>query len=230
LENNQQTKEIKIRNGEKMLKSIVPILLVLAVLLTACGGAEATPTMNPADVQGTAVAAAWTMVAMTQQSIPTATQLPPTETPSPTPLPTFTPPALASSGTPGTPTQNIFVGAPTSTSASSNSCLSVLNMGEAGPTKRVRIENTSGGIANLSLNLNPKNLFGQCGVLQYPNVGKNVKFIIEIPNGSWYAYAWITLPGGDSSTAEGSFYFGPSDATELNRLVIEENIIRLVGP
>lgn len=212
-----------------MLKSIVPILLVLAVLLTACG-AETTPTVNPADVQGTAVAAAWTMVAMTQQSIPTATQLPPTETPSPTPLPTFTPPPLASSGTPGTPTQNIFVGAATSTSASSDTCIKTLNKAEAGPTKRVRIENTSGGIANLSLNLTQKNAFGQCGALQYPNIGKNVKFIIEIPNGSWWAYAWITLPGGNSSTAEGSFYFGPSDATELNRLVIEENIIRLVGP
>jgi len=230
LENNQQTKEIKIRNGEKMLKSIVPILLVLAVILTACGGAETTPTVNSADVQGTAVAAAWTMVAMTQQSIPTATQLPPTETPSPTPLPTFTPPPLATSGTLGTPTQNFLVGATNGTSASSDTCIKTLHMGEAGPTKRVRVENASGGTANLSLNLTQKNAFGQCGALQYPNIGKNVKFIIEIPNGTWWAYAWITLNAGQSSSAEGSFYFGTSDATELNRLVIEENVIRLVGP
>ncbi len=72
-----------------MLKKILPILLALTVLLTACGS-QGTPTMAPADVEGTAVAAAWTVVAMTQAAIPTATQLPPTETPSPTPLPTFT--------------------------------------------------------------------------------------------------------------------------------------------
>ena len=72
-----------------MLKKILPILLALTILLTACAP-QGTPTMAPADVQNTAVAAAWTMVAMTQAAIPTATPLPPTETPSPTPLPTFT--------------------------------------------------------------------------------------------------------------------------------------------
>ena len=59
-------------NGEKMLKKILPILIALVVLLTACAP-QAAPTMSPADVQGTAVAAAWTMVAATQAAIPTNT-------------------------------------------------------------------------------------------------------------------------------------------------------------
>jgi len=45
-----------------MIKKILPILLALSVLLTACG-AKGTPTMAPADVEGTAVSSAWTMVA-----------------------------------------------------------------------------------------------------------------------------------------------------------------------
>ena len=74
-----------------MIKKIIPVLAAMAILVAACAPAQpAVPTLSPENVQGTAVAAAWTMVAMTQAAIPTATPLPPTETPSPTPLPTFT--------------------------------------------------------------------------------------------------------------------------------------------
>ena len=209
-----------------MLKKTIPVLLALTVLLTACGP-EATPTMSAADVQGTAVAAAWTVVAETQAAIPTATQLPPTETASPTPPPTFT---LAPLPTSGTPTQNPLVLAPTSTSASSDSCLVPLDMSEAGPMKRIRIENTTGGPLNLSLNLYQKNDFGQCGSLSWANIAKNAKIIQEIPSGYWFAYAWITLPGGGSSEASGSFYLGPSKTDDLLRLVIGTDVINIVGP
>jgi len=213
-----------------MLKKTITVLLVLTAFLTACGP-EATPTMSPADVQGTAVAAAWTVVAETQAAIPTATPEPPTATPSPTAPPTFTP-ALPTSGTPGaltTPTQSVVL-APTSTSASGESCLVALDMGEAGPMKRVRIENQTGGPLNLSLTLWQKNAFGQCGALSWSNVGKNAKMIVEIPSGDWYAYAWITLPGGGSSEASGSFYLGPSKTDDLLRLVIGKDVINLIGP
>jgi hypothetical protein len=103
-------------------------------------------------------------------------------------------------------------------------------MSEAGPKKRVRVENTTGGSLNLSLTLYEKNAFGQCGALSWANVGKNAKFIIEIPSGSWFAYAWVTLPGGGSSEASGSFYLGPSKTTDLLRLVVGRDVIGLVGP
>ncbi|HLA86949.1 MAG TPA: hypothetical protein VJL10_02910, partial [Anaerolineales bacterium] len=64
-----------------MLKKLLPVLLAITILLTACGP-QGTPTLAPAEVEGTAVAAAWTIVAMTQLAIPTATPVPPTETPS----------------------------------------------------------------------------------------------------------------------------------------------------
>ncbi len=51
-------------------KSILTINAVLVLLLSACG-AKAVPTVNPAQVQASAVAAANTMVAMTQAAVPT---------------------------------------------------------------------------------------------------------------------------------------------------------------
>ena len=63
-----------------MFKKVFPLLIALAIFLTACGP-QGTPTLAPAEVEGTAVSSAWTMVAMTQLAIPTATPIPPTETP-----------------------------------------------------------------------------------------------------------------------------------------------------
>ena len=199
-----------------MLKRILPILLGLAMLLAACGP-EVPPTMAPADVQNTAVAAAWTMVAATQEAIPTATPLPPTETPSPTPLPTFTPLSL--------PT--LPESLPTSTqAAATGDCLGPLNMGEAGPTVKVRIENQSGGQINISLNLWEKNAFGQCGALQY-NLGKNEKKVVSLPKGSWYAWAWVTA-GSSQSTASCSFVLRVGDE-DLIRLLVGKDSCRDIG-
>ena len=202
-----------------MLKKLLPILIALTVLLAACAP-QGTPTMAPADVQNTAVSAAWTMVQATLDANPTATQLPPTETPSPTPLPTFTPPPLI-------PTLEQFI-LPTSTSAPSdpNNCLKPLNVGEAGPTKNVRIENTNKSRANISLNLNPPNLFGQCGSLSY-SVAGGAKIKIAIPSGSWYAFAWVENP---ASQGDVSFFIGPSGSQDLLRLIIKKDSIGWVGP
>lgn len=200
-----------------MFNRIIPVLLGLTILLTACGP-QGTPTMAPADVQNTAVAAAWTMVAATQQAIPTATALPPTETASPTPLPTFTPlPLPTLSGLPPTATQPASV--------SSDPCMGPLNVSEAGPTVRMRIENDSGGTINLSLTMYQKNAFGQCGALSYANIKKNTTKVIELPKGFWFAYAWVSLPNGSSSTASGSFELRVGDE-DLLRIVVGPETIR----
>jgi hypothetical protein len=202
-----------------MLKKILPILLALTVLLTACTP-QGTPTMAPADVEGTAVSAAWTMVAQTQAAIPTATPLPPTETPSPTPLPTFTPPPVI-------PTLEQLI-LPTATSAPSdpNNCNRALNMGEAGPMKNVRIENVNKSQVNLSLNLYQPNPFGQCGSISYTIKGGE-KRKVGIPTGYWYAYSWVLDPPSNGSV---SFYIGPSGSDDLLRIVIKKDTIAWVGP
>src|SRR4029450_8409627 len=73
-------------------------IVVIAMLISACG-APAAPTMQAVDVQNTAVAGAFTMVAQTQAAIPTDTPFPPTEPPTQTPLPTNTPLPLPTSAT-----------------------------------------------------------------------------------------------------------------------------------
>src|SRR5215211_284690 len=82
-----------------MKRNALIIGVVFSLLATACG-AQATPTANPVDIQHTAEAAAFTMVAQTLESMPTDTALPPTDTAVPTfavtntPLPTLTPGGL----------------------------------------------------------------------------------------------------------------------------------------
>lgn len=64
--------------------------ITLLLILSSCTS-QATPTVEPTDIQHTAEAMALTMVAQTQAAIPSATK-PPTETPHPTdtPLPSPT--------------------------------------------------------------------------------------------------------------------------------------------
>lgn len=174
-----------------MLKKILPILLVVTVFLTACGP-QGTPTLAPAEVEGTAVAAAWTMVAMTQLAIPTATPIPPTETPSPTPLPTFTPIPL--------PTLDIVIPTATQEQKALGNCEGPLNVAEAGPQSNVRFENETGGKVTLSLHLST-NAFGQCGFLVY-TLAKNEKLTVTIPKGVYFASALIDL-GNSSGTSSG---------------------------
>jgi len=103
-----------------MNKRIISYIVLPALLGSGCG-AQATPTISGEDVRNTAIVAAFTVVAETQNALPTNTLAPPTEistetaqptetlAPSPTldtllstptEIPTFTPPAPASSGDP----------------------------------------------------------------------------------------------------------------------------------
>jgi hypothetical protein len=120
----------------------------------------------------------------------------------------------------------VLATATTAGSSDPNNCDRVLNIGLAGPTKNVRIENESPGTANLSLNLYKPNLFAQCGSISY-TVKKGAKQYIRIPSGYWFAYAWVLDP---PSTGEVSFYIGPSKTQDLLRLVIKKDIIAWVGP
>ena len=80
-----------------MKRNVLVISTVLILLAGACAP-KGTPTVNPADIAGTAQAAAFTLVAQTQQAIPTNTPIP-TETASPIPLPTNTVPPLPTQAT-----------------------------------------------------------------------------------------------------------------------------------
>ena len=202
-----------------MIKKIIPTLALLAVLVAACGGQPAEPTLSPDQFQGTAISAAFTMVAETQAAVPTNTPLPPTETPSPTPLPTFTPVPL--------PTQPIVL--PTATTASSGGggqCDSLLNLAEAGPQSNVRFENNSGGTVGLSLYMYTPNKFAQCGSHSsnpFPIPAKG-SITVSLPKGQYFAFAWISYPDGDQRESEGYFWVKEAD-NHLFSVVIKEDVI-----
>ena len=122
----------------------------IAFLLGACGPAP-EPTMSAADVQGTAVAAAWTMVAETQAAIPTATPIPPTPLPSATPLPTNTVPALDLPTQ--APTQAFAVQPSPTTASSGDDCDHLLDPNAPGPTFPLKIINETKAQVNVSVYL-----------------------------------------------------------------------------
>lgn len=153
------------------------IAVVFTMVISACG-AQAKPTANPADVQGTAMAAAFTVVAQTQAAIPTNTPVPPTGTPSPTPLPTETslpsPVAPISSATP-----------------SSDPCNGPLTSSISGPMAKINIVNESGYDIGVwfYVNITP---FGDCGYATIPAISKGGDYSFFAPEGCYAAGAWTT--------------------------------------
>ncbi len=199
-----------------MSRKILPLLAAFAMLIAACG-AEAAPTLSPEEVQGTAVAAAWTMVAATQEAIPTNTPVPPTNTPEPTPLPTFTPEPL--------PTQPILI-LPTATTASSSGdpCNRPLNIAEAGPQSRVRFNNMTGGnITALSLYLNP-NAFSQCGYI-VTTLAKNGVTTLSLPKGEWWVAALIDYGGNKSGYSSGPMTNKVADNHLFDVNILPERVV-----
>lgn len=156
-----------------MKRNALIIGVVLSLLISACG-AQSTPTANPVDVQHTAEAAAFTMVAETQLAIPTATPLPPTATPTLTPLPTLTPiasPTLsAQNSTPigltVAPQQNIPTFTPQSSSSGSGQdpCNQALVAWE-GQGAKLMIVNETKPQGSIVLSLYVTTDLGQCGYL-----------------------------------------------------------------
>jgi hypothetical protein len=129
------------------------------------------------------------------------------------------------------PTQE-FIVPPTPTQvvvSDPNNCLKPLDMSEAGPTKRVRVKNATGGTATVSFTLNPPNAFGQCGAISFI-LKKNDSNTLEMPNGSWFLYAWVELPGGKQSTAVGGATFGDSKSKDLITMEIREDVIKVQFP
>jgi len=157
-----------------MKRNALIIGVALSLLISACG-AQATPTTDPVDIQHTAEAAAFTMVAETQQSIPTATPLPPTEAATLTPLPTLTPIASptvdAQNSTPAgltiTPQPNIPTFTPQSSGSSGSGqdpCNQALTAWE-GKSAKLMIVNETKPQGSVVLSLYVETDLGQCGYL-----------------------------------------------------------------
>ncbi|MGQ9832869.1 MAG: hypothetical protein ACUVRJ_03570 [Candidatus Villigracilaceae bacterium] len=164
------------------MKKFVFLIVLGAVLLSACGPATPppTPTMSIADIQATSVSMVWTMVAQTQAAMPTATPLP-TETP--TPLPTSTPlpsPTVSSLLVVNTPT--------TAASTGGDPCNGPLTswVGQSG---RLAIVNQTGGKVTVTVFIK-SNRGGECGYKTF-QLGNSV--IFDRPELMCFSvYAWVT--------------------------------------
>ena len=168
--------------------SIFSITLVIVTLISACGGQPAEPTISAENIQSTAVAAAFTIVAETQAAIPTNTPIPPTETTVPTLTPTETP--LPSS----TPEGGIPISTSTpQTSENTDPCNKPLGGNVSGRDTIIRLVNNTKGdlVVSLYLNLTP---FGECGYRGY-NIGPTGSTLIsDLPQGCYNVSVFVNDP------------------------------------
>jgi hypothetical protein len=137
---------------------------ILGVLLSLAASAcapQATPTVNPLDIQHTAEAAAFTVVAQTEEAVPTPTLAPATETPSPTPMSTLTSITSPTSNvsTPQTPTAVSISGGSTP-----DNCNKALTAWE-GPTAKLNLANATKPQGVVTLSLYVVTELGECGYI-----------------------------------------------------------------
>lgn len=197
---------------------------VLFMLLTGACAPQSTPTVDPLDIQHTAEAAAFTMVAETEQAVPTATRVPPTDLPSPTSPPTVTPLPLPTSGTAallpaGAPTftrQAPQAPATSSSGGNQDVCNQPLTSWQ-GPTANFAIANQTRPEGTIILSMYVVTDLNQCGYLIIS--GDN----FSGPIGNYSAGAFIT--GKQNHKAFGSFRI-----TEGNwKIVVKNDSIEAEG-
>lgn len=198
----------------------VSVITAIALIISACGGAPAEPTVAPQDIQATAVAAAFTIVAETQAAIPTNTPVPPTNTPEPTPLPTDTPvpqptldPALVPTFTSLPPT------------AGGDPCNKALGSSVSGSPTRIRLTNETKGslVVSLYLNLTP---FGECGYRGY-NLAKGDSITIDnLVTGCYNVSVFVTEPNKNSK----SFGYGCINNSDVWEFRIYADQVVLAAP
>jgi hypothetical protein len=195
---------------------IISVFLILTTIVSACG-AEPAPTVNAVDVQNTAQAAAFTMVAETLAAIPTNTPVPPTETPSPTPSPTETQVSL--------PTLEVI---PTQTQASQGNtgndpCNKPLGANVAGHPAEIRLRNSTNGPLVVSLYLNLTE-FGECGYRGYNLEVGGVLTITDLPQGCYNVGVFVNDPDKPSK----SFGYGCITNPDTHTFDIFPDVVKFV--
>ena len=167
--------------------SILAKILVITLLVSACG-AQATPTVDAAELQGTAVAAALTILAETQAAIPTNTLPPPTATITNTPVPTNTFIPLPTQGAESTP--KIGGSSPTE-----DPCINQLLPDKlTGQAIKIRVDNPTKGTINLSVYLQSGNPQGVCGYRAYVLAPQDSLVITDLVEGCYSLWAWNPDP------------------------------------
>jgi len=204
--------------------STISLIMTIAMVMSACGGGTpAEPTVNPQDIQSTAVAAAFTIIAETQAAIPTNTPVPPTDTPVPTPLPTDTPVPSPTLETIVIPTFTSPPPAPTNNTGG-DPCNQVLGA-VTGTETKIKLKNMTNGtlVVSLYLNLTP---FGECGYRGY-NLAKNDAITItDLVTGCYNVSVFVT----ESNKSSKAFGYGCVNNPDLWTFEIYPENVKFIGP
>ena len=169
------------------IRTLVPLI---TLLISACGagGAQATPTLNAADIQNTVIAAALTVVAETQAAIPTATPPPPTATFTDTPAATSTLPPL--------PTLDAtFTSVPSGISGGDDPCINkVLPVLLEGIPVKMRVDNSTKATVSVSVYLQQATPQSECGYRSYTLEPGQFVVINNLIEGCYTLWAWNPDP------------------------------------
>lgn len=197
-----------------MKRSLIFSLVTIgAIVLSACG-AEGTPTASAADIQSTAVSAAFTIVAETQAAIPTSTPLPATVTPTQTPLPSNTPLPLPS-----------LEATLTSVPAGGDPCDTRVLGNPLGRDTVIKIDNNVRGRVAVSLYLNETESHNECGYRYYELARNGSVVISDLVQGCYNLWAWNL--DGDSFNSAG---YGCINNPDKWTFQVTEATIKFVGP
>lgn len=179
------------------MKKILFVTSILSILaLSACGGSAPTqPVISVLDMQNTAVALAWTNVALTQLAMPTNTPVPPTLTPEPTFtfVPTFAP----------LPTQAVLPTAAAAQPAATKGadCNQPIALPVKGTTAKVKFVNKAkGSVSILSFGMYKPNDKNECGIFSFVGIGQGQEVTGDVLLGCYWAFAYVN--GSKTSTAK----------------------------
>ena len=165
--------------------------LATTMIISACGARgepQAIPTIDPVDLQNTAVAGAFTLVAETQAAIPTVTPPPPTATSTNTPAFTATIPPLPTLGATFTasPAPNPYAGDP---------CINTpLPASLAGEKIKIRIDNPTRSTINFSVYLQQSGSGSVCGYRGHTLSAGQSLVINDLVEGCYTLWAWNPDP------------------------------------
>lgn len=169
--------------------SILTLLLLLTLILSACGArnaqVESTPTLNPVELQSTMAAAALRIAAETQAAIPTAT-----------PLPTFTNTPDATATLPVLPTLGAtFTAVAGNNSGAQDPCVTTVLPGTLpGEKIRFRIDNPTRATINVTVYLLQASPGAVCGYRAYTLDPAGSLVIGDMVVGCYTIWAWNPDP------------------------------------
>lgn len=173
--------------------SILALLWMTALTVSACGAGNAVPTataVDPVALQSTMMAAAAQMVLETQAAIPTSTPVP-TATPTNTPVPTatFLPPGTLEAALTLNPGGN--GNAP----GAGDPCIyQTLPAPMTGDKIKIRIDNPLRSTLMVSVNLNQSGPQSLCGYRSYSLAARESLVINDMVAGCYTVWAWNPDP------------------------------------